>query len=248
MNYLTTRKIAIILTAVLTFAAAFVLAMMYGLGTAQAHSEIQGPSMENPTGEHGADSGILAGEDGIDGEMPAIPTGEYPVNDMGLTYGPAMQSVQHDGVWPDLVLAKATNGIDGYVYLVDLRGTEPANPEEAGRMTEAKIARESLSFTSLLYERLGLPTEFDSPTALFVYETAKRYAFPLPDRDWSPNPGLRNTLIRTMGVDSTAMPEGEELQTLLIEIAAEARNENLKEIPVYESDGITQIGVFATPG
>lgn len=54
----------------------------------------------------------------------------YEVNEAGETYGSAL-AAEYNGAEPDWVLAKATNGEEGYVRSADLQMPEPKNPEDA---------------------------------------------------------------------------------------------------------------------
>ncbi len=57
-------------------------------------------------------------------------TSKWPTNARGLTYGPGPNALSPQDE-PDLVLATATNGKDGYVLATDLEGPTPSSPEEA---------------------------------------------------------------------------------------------------------------------
>lgn len=54
----------------------------------------------------------------------------YPTNEMGLTYGSAVDAISVE-TEPDLILAVGAGGIEGYVYSKDLQEEMPKSPEEA---------------------------------------------------------------------------------------------------------------------
>lgn len=58
---------------------------------------------------------------------------DYPVNSLGLSYGPDMKDSPRA---PDLVLVENADGVSGYVKYGDLIGGEPSLSEAASGATE----------------------------------------------------------------------------------------------------------------
>lgn len=54
----------------------------------------------------------------------------YALNQNGQTYGTAKDAVYIED-YPELMAAVGDHGIEGYVYLCDFLGEDPASPEEA---------------------------------------------------------------------------------------------------------------------
>lgn len=66
---------------------------------------------------------------------------DYPKNAQGLTYGSDSyaKSPQDE---PDLILATATNGKEGYVLRTDLEEPMPASPQEALKQQAARAGKD----------------------------------------------------------------------------------------------------------
>ena len=62
--------------------------------------------------------------------IPKFAIEEYPVNEMGLTYG-SLLSAAYVGKEPDLVSAVTEEGEKGFVRLGDIRTEPPRSPDEA---------------------------------------------------------------------------------------------------------------------
>lgn len=60
----------------------------------------------------------------------------YPMNVRGETYGPEIYAENPDQA-PDLILAVATNGREGYVRKVDLRGPQPRTLADVAAIDES---------------------------------------------------------------------------------------------------------------
>jgi hypothetical protein len=67
--------------------------------------------------------------------------GHYPKNAQGLTYGSQLYATLERGE-PDLILATATNGKDGYVLRTDLEGPMPGSPQEALSQQAAQAGKD----------------------------------------------------------------------------------------------------------
>ena len=76
---------------------------------------------------------------------------KYPINENGLTYGSAFDSISPNDE-PDLILARGIDGTIGYVYASDLNGKEPKSPEEAISLQKMKTGE---NITIPLYEADG---------------------------------------------------------------------------------------------
>jgi len=61
----------------------------------------------------------------------------WPKNDLGVTYGSALDAVSHEDE-PDLIRVEATNGKVGYAYRTDLEGPEPSSPAAAIAQQKAR--------------------------------------------------------------------------------------------------------------
>ncbi len=70
---------------------------------------------------------------------------DFPVNEVGQTYGSALDANIPEGFsgtteemkvfYPDLILAQNTEGIEGYITLDDFFGEDPPSPEAAAPRT-----------------------------------------------------------------------------------------------------------------
>lgn len=76
--------------------------------------------------------GVMVGMAMVVPAMANIEAGvKYPINENGQTYGTMNEVGPKSPYPPDLVAAKGIDGTEGYVYLKDLDGDQPKNPEEA---------------------------------------------------------------------------------------------------------------------
>ena len=89
-----------------------------------------------------------------DATVIVIPTYEriaqdgYPVNELGLTYGPSDVADYYNQ--PDLALVEGNDGVVGYVYTSELWGPEPTSIEEA------LASQREGPYTVLVYESDGV--------------------------------------------------------------------------------------------
>ena len=86
---------------------------------------------------------VISGTSDLDSRTLFFPTEEYilengyPANSSGQTYGPYLtpSSADEEAMFPeeapDLMLARGEGGATGYVYVKDMDGDLPSNPEEA---------------------------------------------------------------------------------------------------------------------
>ncbi|MDR1392912.1 MAG: hypothetical protein LBJ62_02940 [Bifidobacteriaceae bacterium] len=195
-----------------------------------------------------AAAGILAALTACEAasEPPAIPETTFPTNANGQSYGSAMY-VDSPDEEPELIFAVATNGIEGYIYKTDL-DVKAANPSEAAAMQQTRRLGAANAFAAWLIEAHGLDKADPGDEAwLELYDlTVEAFTGP-PAQDRAGGPaqlGDQAVLgLRALGVspeidDSTLRGD---LESALR--AGQQTNERL--IPVYESDGETQIGWFA---
>lgn len=173
------------------------------------------------------------------------PEPRFSMNANGDTYGSAMDSVDpaHE---PDLVLVVATNGREGYVYGTDLEPPElqPANPDEAGALRRAQEAKAAAAFVQVLSDELGLTIDVSderSVAALGLFD--RRVVAGLAPA--AADEGAIGRLGDALGVDLAAVGGDTATVADAVQRAVDAASHaNQRVIPVYESDGVTQIGTF----
>jgi len=86
--------------------------------------------------------GIALANDSGSPSAPARDTvTNYPKNGQGLTYGSDSHAKSPQDE-PDLILATATNGQDGYVLRTDLEEPMPATPQEALKRQAAQAGKD----------------------------------------------------------------------------------------------------------
>ncbi|MCL1846527.1 MAG: hypothetical protein FWF91_01000 [Coriobacteriia bacterium] len=176
---------------------------------------------------------------------------KFKTNSDGLTYGESPGfSKSSSGEIPDLIATEATNGERGYVYWTELKELIlPSDPEENDRRNSEHAARNSLQFVSFIAESLGVEIEIDDVSALQAYDVAKTlYRLPYLKGPQPSEEEARDLLALYLSLDTSTLPEGEELIVLLDDIFNRISEENMVEIPVYLEDGKTQIGVYRAGG
>lgn len=161
---------------------------------------------------------------------------EYKKNSDGLTYGTVIEASPW-GEMPDLVAVMATNGEVGYVYWSVIENTPPppANPEEAERYMNDKIARDSVLLVEFLAEDLDVEVNTGAVNALLAYESAEAYMVgqrTAPGVMWTVDEEARISLAESLNIDAADLPEGIELRGLLTRVFSRVQNENFVEIPV----------------
>jgi hypothetical protein len=169
---------------------------------------------------------------------------EIGINEDGLSYG-TIASVTEDGQFPDLLSVVATNGLEGYIYTAESNLTNPpaANPEEAIEITNEREERVSQSFVPLLSAELGLEITADTSSALEIYRAAMTFVTPTaPGEMLMYSEEAKVALAEAANLQILELPENEELQLAIYRALENARE--YIEIPVYENDGKTLIGVF----
>lgn len=159
---------------------------------------------------------------------------EFGVNEEGMTYG-STEGLYSGDQYPDLILVRATNGEIGYIYAADeeaASGGWVSSPEEAVAYMEERNAALSAALGEACNKRL--PEE----AALTGAEAAELL-------DVIEQGGI---LAQEEAVAAATLAEGPaaELGTMdeLTDAYLEARESLVTYVPVYESDGKTQIGVF----
>ncbi|GAA4623993.1 hypothetical protein [Cellulomonas oligotrophica] len=166
------------------------------------------------------------------------PTDQYGTNQAGLTYGSLFDSTSPDHE-PDLIRVLATNGREGYAYQRDLNPPElePANPEEAGELQDARDQKAAAAFVDALADELNTRLATTPDDAVDAYRAAVDASHARSDNR------VQDTLATTL--TALGADEDDAQQTAAIDDALQAAAEAVqREIPVYESDGTTQIGVF----
>lgn len=139
----------------------------------------------------------------------------------------------------DLVRVLATNGREGYVRSDDLQPPElvPANPEEAGALQAARDEASGAAFVASLADGLGTDLDVDGEPAGRAYDETRRA---LREDDVAAALGV---LDDRLGLD----PEGfasRDVRALLDEAVLAGERAVQREIPVYDDDRTTRIGVF----
>jgi hypothetical protein len=103
-----------------------VTALLAGLAAAGTFVSVQAQASNTAHVLAGKDPGAL----NLAPANASVPPVAWPRNKNGLTYGSEMQAATTDQL-PDLILAIATNGKEGYVRRLDLYRRGPALPAQA---------------------------------------------------------------------------------------------------------------------
>jgi hypothetical protein len=170
----------------------------------------------------------------------------YETDSDGLTYGKKV-AAPRNADWPDLVAVLATNGQEGYVYTQELDAASPAaaNPEEAVQMMSERNAYDSLRFVEIISEEYPLNSESNADSALSAYQSALTFlSISEPGVAWTYHESAANEFANATGLDLSLLPQGDSLRYYLELVMAKIQEEHTVEIPVYLSDGKTQVGVF----
>jgi hypothetical protein len=179
----------------------------------------------------------------------AEPVVEYETNEVGLTYGSGLDVVA-PGTEPDMILALATNGVEGYVYVTDLdyamQPYAPKNPEEAGLLMQNEWMPAAFVFAESVKEQTGAAPAVEEVAA------ALQSAFGSADEATSflaaagegvSFDGLADSkqALFLQFLPAPGTKASYEVAQIALEKACTA---NDKTIPVYEVDGTTVIGEF----
>ena len=89
----------------------------------------------------GVVGGSIALAKNPDNQSSSLAVTNYPKNAQGLTYGSDLYAKSPQDV-PDLLLAMATNGKEGYVLRTDLEEPMPTSPQEALAQQAARAGKD----------------------------------------------------------------------------------------------------------
>ncbi len=159
---------------------------------------------------------------------------EFGVNEEGMTYG-STEGLYSGDQYPDLILVRATNGEIGYVYADDEKaasGGWVSNPDEAVAYMEERNAALSAALEEACNDRLPADAAISADEAVELLDAIEQ----------------KGLLVQEEGVSAMALANSPAADLdgvdVLSEAYLEARQSLVTYIPVYESDGKTQIGVF----
>lgn len=164
-------------------------------------------------------------------------------NDNGLVYGTVDQA-EEPGAEVDLVAVEATSGRTGYVYFDELQEVENSWITEDPDATDAHREELEAQSNQALADQLTrlLPDATVTPEQAAKYLDAAVRTSILEPFD----KGLEAA--RQQGLDELAAATGlpaADIQAVLDDALYEAQMQVSRYLPVYESDGKTQIGEFA---
>lgn len=162
---------------------------------------------------------------------PAEGTDTIKTNEAGLSYGPVEGFEQRDQ-YPDLIAVQATNGSKGYILREDEERAAGVvtTPEEAIAFANARSERLAASFKNAINEQLP-PDEHINLAEASEITTILQSA--------PPDAAVHKAF------SILAEEDAEEWNENLVLSAYErALKEDITYIPVYEADGVTQIGVY----
>ncbi|TQL02302.1 hypothetical protein [Cellulomonas sp. SLBN-39] len=139
----------------------------------------------------------------------------------------------------DLVRVLATNGREGYVRSDDLQPPElvPANPEEAGALQAARDEASGRAFVASLAEGLGAAVDVEDEIAGRAYDETRRAVYR------GSTAAALAVLEDRLGLDPDRLASG-DVRALLDEAVLAGERAVQREIPVYDDDRTTRIGVF----
>lgn len=174
------------------------------------------------------------------------PTARFSVNANGASYGSVFDASAPDKE-PDLIAAIATNGREGYVYETDLEPPElqPASPTEAGELREARDRRAAETFVRVLGDKLGVTivaTDAQAVAALGTFDRAVVAGVAPVPTDGATVRSLANAL--GVGLDAASGYSSDSVTTAVKAALEASSHANERVIPVYQSDGTTQVGTF----
>ena len=219
-------------------AAAFVLVFAIGVASAWALSDAIGQG----TDEQGTDE-QTAGEPGV-GRSSEEPIFVFPVNENNQTYGSLAD--WNGGDPPDLISARATNGVRGYISSEQLFSIKPSlgwDLEDILAYWDNYYYNAALAFVDYIRVRIGVELDVaDVKAALydashFIDDDGNSAVLGNPNIDWLErvNPAGRAAIL-------ALLPESFQVEKLAQGAldAAWAADDVL--IPVYAEDGVTVIG------
>ncbi|MCL1847471.1 MAG: hypothetical protein FWF91_05845, partial [Coriobacteriia bacterium] len=187
-------------------------------------------------------------------------TGSNPMNNAGLTYG--YETGTPDGYSPeykipDLIYVLPSKGRvpdeeGAFIYKTDI-GLLPsdASPEEVARWTEERNANEARRFTEIAFALLGMDNRLNDEEAQAAYEAAKRFTRPYSSPEsgeWVYSEEDAQGLADALGIDLSILPQKDALRIFCFRVFSTIQNDYAIEVPMYEYDGVTQVGIYAVPG
>jgi len=162
----------------------------------------------------------------------AVSLDGFPVNSNGLSYGSAVD-VRFPSEEPDLILAQATNGQEGYVYKTDrdiAEGLPPESPEAAVALMRERAENSADAFIHSIKEQSKIDLSESRAELIEVFLGLQGACAPF---DVLP--------VESQALFLKALPVN--ISTDIVAIAwDEARAVNYRIIPVYKVDGKTVIG------
>lgn len=170
-----------------------------------------------------------------DKEGLTVERGGFPTNEAGQTYGNAFD-VQSPGAEPDLIEAVATNGREGYVLKADLDKASHAD-EDADELLASQEERRKVA-SELLLEKMndqGEGLDYSIEDAEFALEYGLcAENVPSAQLQDAPSVSADGPRARVRAIE----------KDVLAEMIYEVDEAMTVYIPVYEADGVTQIGEF----
>ncbi len=211
------------------------MGLMIGVSSAFGATTV---SEESSATSQVAEASLPVADHGLD--LNSIPP---RINDDGLVYGTVDQA-EAPGGQVDLVAVVATNGREGYVYFdafQEAAGMNATSPDEAVQYMENAEAASNRALAEQLTRLLPEGVEVTVEQATQYLDTVVRAAIPDPFDE-----GLASVCQQGLAdlAQATGLPET-DVQAVLDDAYLAAQDQVSTHIPVYESDGKTQIGEFA---
>ncbi|MCI8468827.1 MAG: hypothetical protein HFJ75_04975 [Eggerthellaceae bacterium] len=160
--------------------------------------------------------------------------GSFSVNEAGQTYG-VTAGLAVGEQYPDLMEVRATNDKIGYIYRTDeeaASGGWVSSPEEAAAYMEERNAKLAVALQEACNKRLSEEEAISLEGARETLVAIEQGGLLIPDPATGA-PTLEGSSVEALGEPS-----------VLMEAYLEALESEVVYIPVYEADGVTQIGVF----
>jgi hypothetical protein len=179
------------------------------------------PASEENTDESDNDKRAESSEH--EGSAETIPLADYPVNANGQSYGPRAE----DGL-PDLLSTQASNGREGYIYREDF--TDPGgSASDPYGFTMNRYRQATTAFIDYVYQATGVELVYDEVDLAVNHSS-------FSGSPWMYLSDKQKDLILNL------LPENIRSEELAQGAFDASREINYIIVPVYESDGETQIG------
>lgn len=162
---------------------------------------------------------------------PAEGADPIKTNEAGLSYGP-VEGFEQRGQYPDLIAVQATNGNKGYILREDEERAAGvvSTPEEAIAFATARKERLAASLKDAMNEQLPPGEGISLAEALEITAVLQS----TPPATAAP---------QALGILSESAEEKLSEEAVLTAYE-KALKEDITYIPVYEADGVTQVGVY----